>query len=283
MRRSAGPILLLALLLATGPATPAATPATRDGAEVMARFHARLAAPGCGDASPRWKRHYAHAAQDLAGRDAQALMLFGYVLDALLAADLPAEFALIPFVESRYRPDVRSPGGQVGLWQFTAATARRHGIRIRGGIDERRSIPIATRAAVRHLQRLQRTLGGDWRTIAIAYNAGEGALRASRRTGGKPLNGIARSYPAKLHAIACLLADRGAQARWQAAVARQVPRLVGRELPAGTRDLHAWARAQGHDPTLVAALNPGWRSGMREVLAPVSAAGAGPDPAGEAN
>ena len=35
MRRSAGPILLLALLLATGPATPAATPATRDGAEVI--------------------------------------------------------------------------------------------------------------------------------------------------------------------------------------------------------------------------------------------------------
>ena len=94
MRRSAGLPLLLALLLAAGPAIPAATPATRDGAEVMARFHARLAAPDCRDASPRWKRHYAHAAQDLAGRDAQALMLFGYVLDALLAADLPAEFRL---------------------------------------------------------------------------------------------------------------------------------------------------------------------------------------------
>ena len=283
MTRTLRPAWLLPLLLACGPAIPASAPATRDGAEVMARFHARLASPACGDASPRWKRHYAHAAQDLATGDARAMMLFGYVLDALQAADLPAEFALIPFVESRYRPDVRSPGGQVGLWQFTAATARRHGIRIRGGIDERRSIPIATRAAVRHLARLHRQLGGDWRAVAIAYNAGEGALRASRRTGGKPLSGIARSYPSKLHAIACLLEERKAQAAWQAAIGRRVPRLVARELPAGARDLGAWARTQGHDPALVVALNPGWRAGMREVLVPVTAAGAGPDPAGEAN
>lgn len=206
MRRSAGPILLLALLLATGPATPAATPATRDGAEVMARFHARLAAPGCGDASPRWKRHYAHAAQDLAGRDAQALMLFGYVLDALLAADLPAEYALIPFVESRYRPDVRSPGGQVGLWQFTAATARRNGLAVRSGRDERLDADASTRAAVRYLQRLHRMFGGDWRWTAMAYNAGEGAVRAAKRRGGtKGLSSITRHYPDKLHALACLV------------------------------------------------------------------------------
>ena len=279
---AAFPRACLVLLLAAIPAASRPAPVTLDA--ISANFWNNLADPACGKAPPRWRVHYGDVPRRLRNpREQQLRLHFAEVIAALHAAGLPTEFALIPFVESRYHPDVRSPGGQVGLWQFTAATARRHGIRIRSGIDERRSIPIATRAAVRHLQRLQRTLGGDWRTIAIAYNAGEGALRASRRTGGKPLNGIARSYPAKLHAIACLLADRGAQARWHAAVARQVPRLVGRELPAGTRDLHAWARAQGHDPTLVAALNPGWRSGMREVLAPVSAAGAGPDPAGEAN
>lgn len=271
--------LLLAALLCGATAGVQAAPATDDGDEILVRFHAARIEPGCGSASARWQRHYASAADRLARHDEVALALFGYVLEKVRAAGLPGEFALIPFVESRYRADARSPGGQTGLWQFTAATARRHGLVVRGAVDERLSVASSTAAAIAYLGRLHRMFGRDWRSTAIAYNAGEGALKASRR-GGRALSGIAASYPAKLQALACLLDARGRQPRWQAAVARPVPRLALRRLPGETRDLARWAHRQGFDPALVRALNPGWHAGSLDVLVP---AGAGRARAGKAN
>ncbi len=257
---------------------------TRDGSDIIERFQQGLAAPGCSDASLRWRLHYARAATRLARQDQAALALFGYVLDEVREAGLPSELALIPFVESRYHADVRSIGGPAGLWQFTRATARRHGLPVTPGADQRMSAASSTRAAVAYLKRLHRMFGSQWRQTAMAYNAGDGALKASRRKGGRQLSTITRSYPLKLHAIACLFDEHHKRLRWRNAFDRPVPRLSPRTLPTGTRNLRGWARAHGLDPTLVAALNPGWHSGHREVLAPVMAhAAAGPDRNGKAN
>ncbi len=275
--------ITLALLACSGVAMAAPAPATRSGGEILQRFHAGLAQPACSDASPRWRRHYANAAVRLA-EDKLALSLFGFVLDAVREAGLPSEFALIPFVESRYRIDARSIGGPAGLWQFTAATARHHGLRIRGNIDQRVSPASSTRAAVAYLSRLHRMFGRDWQYTAMAYKAGEGALKASRSKQGRALSGITRSYPRKLHAIACLFEAHRTDTRWQRAIERQVPRLATRTLPPGTGNLRGWARAQGLDPALVAALNPGWHSGHRDVLVPLAlSAVAGPNARGKAN
>ena len=191
------------------------------------------------------------------------------MLDEVREAGLPSEFALIPFVESRYRANARSKGGPAGLWQFTAGTARRHGMRVQGRVDERLSVVASTEAAVRYLSRLHRMFGRDWQKTVMAYNAGEGALRASRRKGAARLSGITRSYPVKLHAIACLFDQRADNQRWQRAIERQVPRLASRRLPAVTRNLRGWAIAQGLDAELVIALNPGWHPGARDALAPI--------------
>lgn len=275
--------LALTLLVCSCMAVAASAPRTRSGGEIMQRFHAGLAEQDCADASARWRRHYAHAATQLA-EDEAALALFGHVLDAVRDAGLPSEFALVPFVESRYRSDARSSGGPAGLWQFTAATARRHGMRVRGGVDQRMSPVSSTRAAMDYLGRLHRMFGRDWRRTAMAYNAGEGALLASHRKHGRSLSGITRSYPHKLHAIACLFDQHRADRRWQHAMQRQVPRLTPRKLPDGTHNLRGWARAQGLDPVLVAALNPAWHSGNHEVLAPLAGHNAaGPDRPGKAN
>ena len=94
-------------------------------------------------------------------------------------------------------------------------------------------------------------------------------MRASRRKGAARLSGITRSYPLKLHAIACLFDQRADNPRWQRAIERQVPRLVSRQLPADTRDLGGWAVAQGLDAGLVIALNPGWHPGARDALVPI--------------
>ena len=258
-----------ALVFASAIALASSAPHTRSGGEIMQRFHAGRADTDCRKPSARWRSHYARAAEHLADQDEIALAVFGYVLDEVRQAGLPSEFALIPFVESRYRADARSTGGPAGLWQFTAGTARRHGMTVRGGVDERLSVVASTEAAVRYLGRLHRMFGRDWRQTVMAYNAGEGALRASRRKGAARLSGITRSYPQKLHAIACLFDQRADNPRWQRGIERQVPRLASRRLSAGTRDLRAWAVTQGLDPGLVIALNPGWHPGARDVLAPI--------------
>lgn len=259
----------LALLACVGAATAAPASTTRSGGEIMQRFHAGLAHESCRDASTRWRLHYAHSTTRLA-EDVATLTLFGYVLDAVRDAGLPSEFALIPFVESRYRANARSLGGPAGLWQFTARTARHNGMRVQGGIDQRMSPVSSTRAAVKYLGRLHRMFGRDWQRTTMAYNAGEGALKASQRKRARALSGITRNYPRKLHAIACLFDARRTDPRWQRAIELQVPRLAPRRLPAGTHNIRRWARQQGLDPTLLAALNPAWHSGHQDVLAPLS-------------
>lgn len=199
---------LVALLVAAVPlrARPATTPGPALEA-ISAQFWSDLADPDCGKAPRRWRLHYGDIPRRLRNpRETQLRAHFARVLAALDGAGLPSEFALIPFVESRYRPGARSPGGQVGLWQFTAATARRNGLVVRTGHDQRLDAEASTRAAVRYIKRLHRMFGRDWRWTAMAYNAGEGAARAARRKGGaRQLSPATRHYPDKLHALACLV------------------------------------------------------------------------------
>lgn len=197
--------LLLALLLAPMPATTRPATGTLDA--ISAAFWNNLADPACNKAPPRWRVHYGDVPRRLRNpREQQLRTHFAQVIAALHAAGLPSEFALIPFIESRYRPNARSPGGQVGLWQFTVATARRNGLSVRGGRDERLDATASTRAAVRYLQQLHRMFGNDWRWTAMAYNAGDGAIRAAwRKRSTARLSPITRHYPDKLHALACLI------------------------------------------------------------------------------
>ena len=198
---------LIGLLAAMpAPAGSAARPEASLEA-ISAEFWDNLADAECGKAPPRWRAHYGDVPKRLRNpREAQLRAHFAQVIAALHGAGLPSEFALIPFVESRYRSNARSPGGQVGLWQFTAATARRNGLAVRSGHDQRLDADASTRAAVRYLQRLHRMFGQDWRWTAMAYNAGEGAARAARRKGStRGLSSITRHYPDKLHALACLV------------------------------------------------------------------------------
>ncbi len=196
-------LLVAAMPASAGPAKIA--PSSLDA--ISAQFWKGVVDPDCGEAPHRWQLHYGDIPRRLRSpREAQMRQHFAQALAALEDAGLPSQFALIPFIESRYRPNARSPGGQVGLWQFTAATARRNGLSVSPGHDQRLDTGASTRAAVRYLKRLHRMFGGDWRWTVMAYNAGEGAARAARRKGGgKTLSPITRHYPDKLQALACLV------------------------------------------------------------------------------
>ncbi|HZW17989.1 MAG TPA: transglycosylase SLT domain-containing protein [Luteimonas sp.] len=279
-------------------ATPAAqpapaaspVPATRNGREIYARFREGLADPSCGpDTSARWQRHFAAAPKKLAAPDTDVLPLFGYVVDALREANLPTEYALIPFVESGYKPGVRSGSGPAGLWQFIALTARNHEIPIRAGYDGRLSPVESTRAAVRYLKTLHGMFAGDWRLAVMAYNAGEyrvlGALKRSgqRAMDADPeklvgLSGITRAYVRKLHALSCVLDQADDREEWKRALDRPVAVLRPATLPAGTVSLDTWARQHRLDPARVKQINPAFAGGQvargkrpAQVLAPVPA------------
>ena len=247
-------------------------PATRSGREIYRRFREGLADPGCSDSSERWRRHYAAAPRRMAHGGDDVLPLFGYVVDALREAHLPTEYALIPFVESGYKPDARSRSGPAGMWQFIGVTARKHNVPMRAGYDGRLSPVDSTRAAVRYIKTLHGMFAGDWRLAVMAYNAGEyrifGALRRSgqQARNAKPetlpgLSGITHAYVRKLRALSCLLEQADDREEWLQALDRPVPMLEPVLLPAGTTSLDAWAKANGLDPALVRRLNPAFADG----------------------
>jgi membrane-bound lytic murein transglycosylase D len=258
-------------------AQTAATPAeatTRNGREIYESFREGLAEPECepGGVSPRWRQHFATAPKRLAVDD-DLLPLFGYVVDALRQAHLPTEFALIPFVESGYRPGARSPAGPAGLWQMIAITARNHEVPMRSGYDGRLSPVDSTTAAVRYLKTLHGMFAGDWRLTVMAYNAGEyrvmGALKRSGQVArsAKPeqlvgLSDITQAYVRKLHALSCLMEQADDREEWLRQLDRPVPRLQAVTLPAEIKRLDQWAARTGQDSGQLIRLNPVYADGI---------------------
>ena len=228
-----------ALVAALGLATTGVSHASdaRNGREIYEHFRAGLAEPSCPAAPSRWTRQYAHAPERLANPDDNTLVLFGHVVESVRAAHLPSEYALIPFVESGYKPSARSTAGPAGLWQMIGSTARNHHVPMRACYDGRMSPIDSTKAAVRYLKTLHGMFGGNWRLAVMAYNAGEyrvfGALKRAGQTPrtGKPesltgLSGITQVYDDKLHAISCLIAHADDQPRFMAALDRPVRALA---------------------------------------------------------
>lgn len=263
---------------------------TRNGLEIYRRFREHLAEPDCdADAvSPRWRKHFANAPKKLGNPDSDALPLFGYVVDALIEASLPTEFALIPFVESGYQPGARSAAGPAGLWQFIAVTARNHRVPINKGYDGRLSPVDSTRAAVRYLKTLHGMFAGNWRLATMAYNAGEYRLLQSLRRSGQNartarpaelvgLSGITQAYVRKLHALSCLMEQVDDREEWLRAIDRPVPVLTAQDWPDDIDDLDHWAQRRQLDAAALKRMNPAFVGGRLarndrslRVLAPLA-------------
>jgi len=253
--------------------TPA-DPRVRNGLEIYRSFRDGLAEPECDAdaASVRWRQHFAHVPRRLAAGDDDVLPLFGYVVDALRDSDVPTEFALIPFVESGYRPGARSAAGPTGLWQMIAITARNHGVPIRKGYDGRLSPVDSTQAAVRYLKTLHGMFAGDWRLAVMAYNAGEyRVLGALKRSGQNPrdvqldklvgMPDITVAYVRKLHALSCLIEQADDREEWMRSLDRPVPRLQAVTLPKNVQRLDQWASRTGQSTTQLQRWNPVYADG----------------------
>lgn len=258
------------------------------GAEVFDRMSARFSAPICvkGQHNRTWRKRYAGHPASFARHVEQILPLMAYVLEEVERKDLPGEFVLIPIVESWYRPAAIGPGGPAGMWQMISSTARNHGIRIQQGYDGRLSPVESTDAALSYLQTLDGLFDGEWRAMAMAYNAGEYRIIRAFRTNGdhgvsgeshlpKGLSRTTYDYVAKLHALACLIAKPERHGLVLPREARFVP-LARMTLPAGVHTLDQAAIRLGTDAARLRTLNPAYRQGRivtgvpRDVLAPVT-------------
>lgn len=141
-----------------------------------------------------------------------------HILEEIERRKLPAELALVPFIESGFDAQAVSSAQAVGLWQFMSFTATRYKLRVDDQRDERRDVLASTSAALDYLSDLY-AMFGDWQLALASYNWGEKAVARAverNRAQGRPLTysnltmpDETSDYVPKLQAVKNLLLNPG--------------------------------------------------------------------------
>ena len=106
----------------------------------------------------------------------RAGMYLYHIVGEIEERGMPMELALLPFVESAFRPDVVSSAKASGLWQFIPSTGTHFDLQQNQWQDERRDVIESTRAALDYFQKLYDQFG-DWQLALASYNWGEGNVQ----------------------------------------------------------------------------------------------------------
>jgi len=140
-----------------------------------------------------------------------------FVATQVESRNMPMEIALLPAIESAYKPNALSNAKAVGLWQFIPATGRHYGLKQNWWYDGRKDIYSSTRSALDYLEKLNMDFDGDWALTLASYNAGEGTVTraiAANRRAGKPtdytslkLRNETSRYVPKLIALSNIIKD----------------------------------------------------------------------------
>lgn len=144
-----------------------------------------------------------------------------HILEEIELRKMPAELALVPFIESGFDAQAVSSAQAVGLWQFMSFTATRYKLRLDDVRDERRDVLASTSAALDYLADLY-AMFGDWQLALASYNWGEKAVARAverNRAQGRPISYSNLALPEetsdylpKLQAVKNLLLSPGALA-----------------------------------------------------------------------
>jgi soluble lytic murein transglycosylase-like protein len=144
------------------------------------------------------------------------------IAQILAQEGLPADLLGVAKVESNFNPLALSPRSARGVWQLIPETARRFGLRVDGGVDERVDVERSTRAAARYLKELY-AMFGDWKLALAGYNAGEKRVQSAQaRTGSRDFARLASLLPreTRYYVPSVLAASGAASGAWQPAPGR---------------------------------------------------------------
>lgn len=96
---------------------------------------------------------------------------------------IPKEMKYLSVIESDLRAGLVSSAGAVGPWQLMDYEAKRFGLRVGKGIDERKDFYKSTFVAAKLLKELYDEFG-DWLLVIAAYNGGAGRVRQAIQKSG---------------------------------------------------------------------------------------------------
>lgn len=193
--------------------------ATEVPSSPWARLRARFAMQAC-DYHPgvqRWARSYARGARAFTASWEQAMPLLLLVVEEIEKRDLPGEFAMLPYVESGYRPVAARSDRPAGMWQLMPDTARAAGIAVGKDYDGRLDALASTRVALDLIERYRKEFA-DWRLANMAFNSGEYRVKkllgerdprtlSAEELGRIAFNPVTHEHLDRLLALACIVED----------------------------------------------------------------------------
>lgn len=193
-----------------GPVTP------KPPSDVWEQLRGSFAMNDC-DADPaiiEWAHRYTAQPERFEEQVREILPHLVYVQQIAAKHGVAGEFALLPWVESHYRPIPGSKNNPAGMWQIMPVTANAMGMRVDKRYDGRLDVPAATDAVMALLRRYQDDLQ-DWRLTDYAYNAGEFGIRKMVDQHGMPasepaiprlpVKRVTKEHLVKLLAMACVV------------------------------------------------------------------------------
>jgi len=216
-------------------ASPAPTPIAKTPESPWPRLRAQFAMQRC-DYRPQvqhWVRAYTQSPRHFFVKWQAALPFVELVTEEIEARDLPGELAMLPFVESGYRPIATRGDRAAGMWQLVPNTARAQKLTVGDAYDGRLDALASTQAALDLISGYYREFA-DWRLADFAYNAGEFRVKkllgerdartlSADELGKLPLNKITHDHLDRMLALACVIED---------------PARYGVKLPEGDADAH---------------------------------------------
>ena len=123
-----------------------------------------------------------------------------YIVEEVERRGMPAELALLPFVESAMNPVAISSAKAAGLWQFIPSTGKQYNLSQNWWVDNRRDVVQSTNAALDYLQKIYEMNERDWFLALASYNWGENAVARAvknNRARGMPVDYLSLSMPAE--------------------------------------------------------------------------------------
>jgi membrane-bound lytic murein transglycosylase D len=163
----------------------------------------------------KWEQYYAQRPDYVQRMTTRGSRYLFHIVEELERRQMPADLALLPFIESAFDPQALSAARAAGMWQFMPGTGRDFELKQNLFRDDRRDVLASTRAALDYLQRLH-GMFNDWHLALAAYNWGQGnvqkALARNARAGlGSDYASLrmpdeTRNYVPKLQAIKNIVA-----------------------------------------------------------------------------